>query len=164
MDLEYEIASLKHEFQQYKAKTSQKISILNKTISDNSSLISSQQHHFKILNTCLNVYIDTMKELRVEYHKVKEQLVILTEKTGTLTQDLELRSPDMVMVHTFQELQLLNSQRLKALELRLQTLQDEFGYLSSPMSSVHTTFQFENINTEIKPSEPIHDNLSPFTL
>ena len=162
MDIEFELNNLKHNFESFKSTSSSKHSNLKQKIDELTSVVHAQASHFNLIKTCLDVYIDTMKQLKIEYKLLNEKTTHLLNQINDCKTEIEIRSPDQVMISTFQELQVLNSKRIKEVELKLQTLEAELSRLNSPISIAQ--FDFQSLASPQSSSNTCFDGMSPLIL
>lgn len=160
-ELNYEFQNFKMLVSKEKYATNQKIKDLSNKVNEQKSSLHGLQSHFKVMQTCINVYIDTMKELRVEYKNCILRLAEMKEQQQQLEQLIEQRSPDMVMVNTFQELHVQNLAKVKSLELKIETLEGDFNRIATP-TQVFTNFHFDSTNNNFSLS-PCFDSTTVST-
>lgn len=163
-ELSFEIHCIKTLLQ----KQQNKIEHLKKTTKEQQAQNHALQSHFNTYKTCVDVFIDTMKQLKVEYKSLLTKTFELENRVKDVDLLIEQRSPDMVMVTTFQELHINGEKKIRHLELRLKELEENWSRFNSPIH-LDNSFNFNNPQScfTMSPSvnsSTVGDNMSPFTL
>ena len=109
-----------------------------------------------------------MQQLRCEYKNAITKLGELENRIKETDQMVELRSPDMVMVATFQELHIAEQNKIKHIELRIQELEDSISRFNSPID-LNQAFNFSCNNSSfvLSPSvdsTSVQHSMSPLYL
>lgn len=153
-ELLFEIQQVKHNY----SKQQNSITHLKNKTNDLKSTIYSLQQNFNTVSTCINVYIDTMKQLKTEYKSVLSKVIENDKKIEDAVMNFEQKVPDLVMLSSLQEMHRLELQKINKLELKLQDVEDQLVRFNTP-TNINAHFSFETLDTVDNVN-----NMSPFLL
>lgn len=139
---------------QLQVKQASQIANLKTKINEQKSTIYSLQQNFSTISTCVNVYIDTMKQLKTEYRTVMAKVVELDNKLHTTVFDFEQKVPDIVMLASLQEMHKLELQKIRQLELKVQDVEDQLVRFNTP-TDITAHFNFECVNSVANTMSPL---------
>lgn len=154
-DIQSQIDDLIFNFNKYKTTSNSKFKTLQQKFDEQQSIYHAQTSHFNTMKRCLDVYVDTMKQLRFEYQTLKYHVKLLEEQ-----------NIDPNLFSSLKENSELHTQKIHLLENKINTLEHEISanrFISEPLNSNSNFNPSAFLTPELHFDSDVVE-MSPFTL